>query len=63
VPRDLAAAAKEEKRGDAHGATVRSWVRALDHSAAVRVAERALRAESATDVERLAEPFFASMAS
>ena len=39
------------------------WARALDHGAAVRVAERALEAESAADVERLAEPFFASMAS
>jgi phosphoenolpyruvate-protein kinase (PTS system EI component) len=44
-------------------ATVRSWVRALDHGAVVRVAQRALEAESAADVERLAEPFFASMAS
>jgi phosphoenolpyruvate-protein kinase (PTS system EI component) len=49
--------------GSSRVATVRSWVRALDHSAAVRVAERALGADSAADVERLAEPFFASMAS
>jgi phosphoenolpyruvate-protein kinase (PTS system EI component) len=49
--------------GSSRVATVRSWVRALDHGAAVRVAERALEAESAADVERLAEPFFASMTS
>ncbi len=49
--------------GSSRVATVRSWVRALDHAAAVRVAERALGADSAAEVERLAEPFCASMAS
>jgi phosphoenolpyruvate-protein kinase (PTS system EI component) len=49
--------------GSSRVATVRAWVRALDHGAAVRVAERALAAESSADVERLVEPFVASMAS
>ena len=49
--------------GSSRVGPVRAWVRALDHGAAVRVAERALGAESATEVERIVEPFFASMAS
>jgi phosphoenolpyruvate-protein kinase (PTS system EI component) len=63
VPLLVGLGVSELSVGSSRVATVRSWVRALDHSAAVRVAERALGADSAADVERLAEPFFASMAS
>ena len=48
--------------GSSRVATVRAWVRRLDHGAATAIAGCALAADSAAEVERLAVPFLAPKA-
>ena len=56
VPLLVGLGADELSAGAARVGAVRAWVRALDHGATERLAQRALEAADADEVERLARP-------
>jgi phosphoenolpyruvate-protein kinase (PTS system EI component) len=56
VPLLVGLGANELSAGAARVGSVRGWVRALDHGETERLAERALEATDAAEVERLAQP-------
>ena len=59
VPLLVGLGADELSAGAARVGTVRAWVRALDHRATKQLAERALEAGDAAEVEQLARPLAA----
>jgi multiphosphoryl transfer protein len=60
VPLLVGLGADELSAGAARVGAVRAWIRALDHADTERLAQRALEAGDAAEVERLARPLSAS---
>jgi len=56
VPLLVGLGADELSAGAARVGAVRAWVRALDHGETQELARRALEADDAAEVERLAQP-------